>query len=369
MYKKRVLMLPDIPGWVMESIADGIISALKGKFNFTKEFADPSDHGGKVVDWNDIDNYDVIYLMLSGYLPNLESYSSIATSYHGGPGSESQANILQRKGLQGMAMSFVSHQTKERIDSPFIGRQKINLDMKVRGMIKKLGLRENDTLRFIPFNRLQTKVEFTKKGFGFDNLHFTPYGVNVNFFNQEKIRSDFVCGYAGWIQYLMGSQKDHRRGHWIMEAQDELKFHLNIAGGLENIGGSVNKIKNFQEMYNGKNVRAGLYNREKMVKFYKSISCYLVPDKFAGGPMPVLEAGAMGIPVITTDCGHCGDFIKHEVHGLVVKTYDEFLESIYFMKKHPEAREEMGKNLQKYIREKRTWKAVSPHWEKFFHAV
>jgi hypothetical protein len=365
---KKILIVPDIPGWVMESMADGIIDSLSDKFEFTKKFSDKlaKEQNKEVINWKRIKNYDCIYLMLSGYLPELGDYSKIATSFHGGPGSEAQANVLHRRGLQDMRISYPCKQMKKRLNRPFKGGQIESANLTIKAILKKLGIREKDAYQITNRRRGEVKVEFIKHGFDLTNLCFTPYGIDIDYFNQEKINDNFVCGYAGWIQYLMNAQKDHRRGHWIINAQRNLNFNLSIAGGLKKLGGAASKIKNFNS---GGNVKVGLYEREDMKEYYSELSCYLVPDKFAGGPMPVLEAGAMGIPVVCTNAGICGDFIKNGIHGLVVKTYDEFVRAIKWMRNHPEEREEMGKNLQSYIRKNKSWKTVSPYWEKFFDEV
>ena len=103
-----------------------------------------------------------------------------------------------------------------------------------------------------------------------------------------------------------------------------------------------------------------------MSDFYSKINCYLVPDKFAGGPMPVLEAGLLEIPPVTTDCGLCGDMIEHMKTGYVVNTKARFMEGIKFMGDNPDERIRMGKNLRQYILKNRTWEKVSPYWRAFF---
>ena len=66
----------------------------------------------------------------------------------------------------------------------------------------------------------------------------------------------------------------------------------------------------------------------------------------------------MGIPVICTDAGLCGDIIEDNVHGKVVNNYKQFLEAIKFMKHKPKDRNQMGQNLKKYVRENRSWDAM-----------
>lgn len=361
----NILILPDIPGWVMESIALGIIDSLKDKFNFTMKYSDEMsrEYGKEVVDWDkDIEKYDLIYLMLPSYIPDVDDYSKIVTSFHGGPGTEAQADKIQRMGLEEMRISYVSYQTRCRVESEYKSSQTFSKFAKIKNIRRNLGLRDTDKLNLRPKNDIQIRAVYTKYGFNLKNLHFTPYGIDTDFFNQEKINDKFCCGYAGWARYLMDSQLDHRRGNWIINAWYEDKFDLSIAGGLKIHGNE--QILRFKKVH--PYIKAGLYDRSDIRDFYKELSCYLVPDKLAGGPMPVLEAGAMGIPVITTDCGHCGDIIEDGYNGKVIDNFKDFKSAIQWMKSHPKEREILGQNLKNYIKQYRTWNSVSSYWEKFF---
>lgn len=321
---KKILISPDIPGWVCDSMAKGIIKSLSHKFEFTLKYSDglAKEYNHEVINWyEDIEKYDIIYIMLPSYIPKgLDDYSKIITSYHGGPGTEGQVEMLMRLGLMRTRMSYVSNQTKERVT----GKHKLQ-------------------------------------------LYYTPHGVDDSFFDQKKITGDFVCGYAGWIRYLSDAQKKHRRGFWIVDAWRKDNFLLSIAAGIEinkAIHEDIEKMKN--RFSSNMKLKINIYPYEKMPDFYKGISLYLVPDKFAGGPVPVLEAGAMGIPVVCSNAGLCGEIIKNNHNGLLIKDQDEFEKSIVYMKHNPKERIRMGNNLRDYIREYRTWNAVSLYWEKFF---
>jgi hypothetical protein len=57
--------------------------------------------------------------------------------------------------------------------------------------------------------------------------------------------------------------------------------------------------------------------------FYKSIDYLLVLSDNEGGPVPVLEALAMGVPVIAPNVGFCWDFTVHKYN-----TYEDLLSLI-----------------------------------------
>jgi len=383
--KKKVLIVPDLSGWIVEDMAINIIQALGDEFEFTLQIAEKDeDCPHPIFSWEqDLSGYDLVYLMLPSYVPenmNPLLLPKVVTTFHGGPASEGQADHIQRAGFRDMRMSYVSHQTDDRISkNTFTNRKrekiKINQqidDKWIRKELLQLSRDRGDSYQIesrpqIITGYQEVRISYSRKGFGFTNLFFTPHGVNMEDYYQDNIREDFVCGYAGWARYLLDAQRDHRRGYWIMEAQKNLGFNLNIAGGIPKY--NKKDIKTIRAGFPSDKIKVMAVEHDKMRDFYSGISCYLVPDKFAGGPMPVLEAGSMGIPVVCTDAGLCGDIIEDGVHGRVVSTYAEFENAIAWMRDHPAKRKQMGLNLQEYIRKNRTWEAVAPYWSKFLKGV
>lgn len=75
-----------------------------------------------------------------------------------------------------------------------------------------------------------------------------------------------------------------------------------------------------QEGYNVElklaDVQVELIPQEKMPDFYNSIDVYLCASKTEGTPLTILEAMAMGLPIITTDVG-----IAKEIFGEKQKNY------------------------------------------------
>lgn len=79
---------------------------------------------------------------------------------------------------------------------------------------------------------------------------------------------------------------------------------------------------------------------------------------------PVLEAGAVGIPSVTTDVGGTREVIKDYKTGLLVKSGDigALEKKICELIKNKDLREEIGKNVQQLITEKFKWDHVVPFY-------
>lgn len=88
--------------------------------------------------------------------------------------------------------------------------------------------------------------------------------------------------------------------------------------------------------------------------YYEMCSVYVLPSYREGTPRTVLEAMAMGRPIITTDTQGCRETVKDGVNGFLipVKNSDAIAEKMIWFIEHPDAVREMGKQSHQYVLEK-----------------
>jgi hypothetical protein len=87
---------------------------------------------------------------------------------------------------------------------------------------------------------------------------------------------------------------------------------------------NFNVISELNSIPNSKFIKTGgRFSKSEMVEFYKCIDYLLVTATNEGGPVPVIEALTMGVPVIAPDVGWCWEYpvIKYkdfdELHAIV----------------------------------------------------
>lgn len=88
--------------------------------------------------------------------------------------------------------------------------------------------------------------------------------------------------------------------------------------------------------------------------YYAKSSVYVLPSYREGTPRTVLEAMAMGRPVITTDTQGCRETVIDGKNGFLVpiKNAEAVAEKMIWFIKHPEMIEAMGNESLNYVREK-----------------
>ena len=94
---------------------------------------------------------------------------------------------------------------------------------------------------------------------------------------------------------------------------------------------------------------------EKMIEDIPSIisegTIIVLPSYHEGLPKILLEAGAVGRPVVTTSIPGCKDVIKQNVNGLLVPVGDSYSlsKAIDYLLRNPKIRKRMGVNARNII--------------------
>lgn len=110
---------------------------------------------------------------------------------------------------------------------------------------------------------------------------------------------------------------------------------------------------------------------DQMVDWYRSLDVFLCTSVSEGTPMPVLEAMACGIPVVSTSVGDVPDVVT-PMSGILVGPYHNqetaamTVESLSWALKdladEPDTVEEMGRVARKRVLETRNWTELSAKW-------
>ena len=88
-------------------------------------------------------------------------------------------------------------------------------------------------------------------------------------------------------------------------------------------------------------------------KYMAAMDCYVMPSYREGFGLTVVEAGAMGLPVICTDIPGPTDAIKNGITGIVIKkkNYLELKDAILTLYNDRELADKLGHNGLENVRE------------------
>ncbi len=181
--------------------------------------------------------------------------------------------------------------------------------------------------------------------------HIIRHGIDLDEFaydvvrplneEQAKARPDtFTVGYVG-------RTKPWKRLVNIVEAVKQIPGTKLIGMGRRDDGYANNVDWSNPQIEWNENVPDAMRR-----DIYTKMDCFVQysEDGIEEGPMPMLEAMACGIPLITSPVGEAADVIKHNINGLVVKNDDELKAAIETLKADPELRERLRANAWETIK-------------------
>lgn len=63
---------------------------------------------------------------------------------------------------------------------------------------------------------------------------------------------------------------------------------------------------------------------EDIVSYYHALDLYIVSSREEGGPKPMIESMACGVPLVTTNVGMADDFIRDKINGGIIDSFDPY---------------------------------------------
>ena len=119
-------------------------------------------------------------------------------------------------------------------------------------------------------------------------------------------------------------------------------------------------VRHYATRYRGK------ITKEQMPEFYNKLDVYVCMSEKEGLHNPTLEAGAMGVPVISTRCGAAEEMIRDGENGLLINRNVNALVEALEELKDEKLRLEMGENFYQEIMKNWTWKVKIEDFRKMF---
>ena len=108
-------------------------------------------------------------------------------------------------------------------------------------------------------------------------------------------------------------------------------------------------------------------NFKFMDLWYKQIDVYLMTSIYESGPLPLLEAGVCGIPIIASPAGLAPQFLSNG-GGVLTETFDEneyirtAVNTIAFWRENPTQLKAESIRIRENTLEYFTWGKVKQQW-------
>jgi len=143
-------------------------------------------------------------------------------------------------------------------------------------------------------------------------------GVNMQKFEPSPIPERLTFFMLSRVMYSKGIREYLKAAKKVKGKYPEVRFML--LGSVENIQDSL-KMEDLRP-YIENGIIDYYGETDDVVSFYRQCSVYVLPSYREGTPRTVLEAMAMGRPIITTDAPGCRETVVDRVTGFLVPVQD-----------------------------------------------
>lgn len=192
-------------------------------------------------------------------------------------------------------------------------------------------------------------------------------GIDTNHFSQNtalRPKDKFIITTGA-------SRVTHRKGlNYLIEAAAELApKYPNIQVKIMGDGNAKEELESLAQKSGIENKVEflGRIPREKTAPFYQEASLFVLPSLNEGMSNAMLEALAVGLPLIATDTGGSSELVKDSVNGYIVKFKDsaDIAEKIEKIISNPELAESMSVKSRK-IAEGMNWANAANRYLKIY---
>jgi len=195
---------------------------------------------------------------------------------------------------------------------------------------------------------------------GYGNLKYIPNTIQVEkypFLLRKEVKPTLL-----WVRSIASLYNPML----ALEVVHEL-IKKGYAASLTMVGPSKDvsyeQCKAYATQHNLPVTFTGMLSKPEWARISKEHDVFMNTTNFDNTPVSVIEAMALGLPVVSTNVGGLPFLITHEEDGLLVvpKNVNVFVEAIESLVKHPEKAQKISQNGRERV-EAFDWNTVKEHW-------
>jgi glycogen(starch) synthase len=208
------------------------------------------------------------------------------------------------------------------------------------------------------------------------NVQYVPNGIDCNNWkptvSEELFAQDWRSKNSPGKIYigLFGQLKAKKGVHFLFEALQQSglteQLHFLLVGDIND------EVQHQLVIHEFGFSSFSFLDRYELLKYYLCCDAIAIPSFYDGMPNVLLEAGALGIPVIASQVDGMKDIIEHKQNGLLFKAGDAascrraFLD---FVSLEVADRKKLGINLKSTIESNYNVELETNHYEKLFKTL
>ena len=227
-------------------------------------------------------------------------------------------------------------------------------------------LKENPVMSKLIFNKATHNIApsqylmETFKGFGFHNMVHIPNAISIRDY-PFNLRKDPTIKLL-WVRSFSKMYNPHLAVKVLKAMKDKgMKASLCMVG--PDGDGSLKEVKTLADNLDVAVTFTGKLTKQEWMSLSNAYTIFINTSNLDNMPLSVIEAMALGLPVISTDVGGMPYLIAHGKDGLLVEPNDvaAFVNAITWLTDNKDAYRDIAKNARKKV-EAYDWEQVKAQW-------
>jgi glycosyltransferase involved in cell wall biosynthesis len=282
-----------------------------------------------------------IYRLYKQESPDIVHNFTIKSVVYGSLAAQAAGISSRVHAVTGLGHIFISQSFKARLLRPLV---KLLLRLALRGADSRLILQNPDDRKlFLDLKLIKTQQLQLIKGSGVDTATFKP--VQQNSSRQDR---PFRVLLASRLLWEKGIKEYARAAALLAHRAGEIEFIL--AGAADSGNPSAVAETDIRKWQQSGLLRV-IGHVDDMFNLMREVDLMVLPSYREGLPRGLLEAAAMGLPIITTDAPGCREIVEHGVNGMLVPVgaVRELAEAMEYLLDHPEVCAAYGRAGRKKV--------------------
>ena len=197
---------------------------------------------------------------------------------------------------------------------------------------------------------------------GFKNVYIIPNGLDITPLKELPKKNDTLSlGYLGRLKKTKNPEDAIKAFFEIKKRIKEVQLYIMGNGPL--YSNLKSKYSDFENI-----IFLGYVDEKKKYEILKKIHFLLVPSIIEGWGQVVIQANAMGTPVIGYNTKGLKDSIKNGVTGYLVKNYNEMASKVIELFNNKEIYSMLCKNAISHAK-KFSWRKTEESFINFFKKI
>nr|WP_321228490.1 glycosyltransferase family 4 protein [uncultured Psychroserpens sp.] len=198
------------------------------------------------------------------------------------------------------------------------------------------------------------------KQYGYDNVRYIPNTLNIE--NYKLIEKDFSCPKLLWVRSFSRIYNP-KLALKVLKQLKELYPNAVLCMVGPDSDGTLKKVKTLANKLDLNIKFTGKLTKTEWIDLSKNYNIFINTTNFDNTPVSVIEAMALGLPVVSTNVGGMPFLINNSFNGVLVEPndQDQMVEAIIEILNNDIKRDHIIKNARLKV-EQFDWQKVKKRW-------